>query len=66
MIRLRSLVCGLLLLALFTSRAVAQHKADHSYPLFSYLTSKDEPARLICYTPSELDPRVEANQGGHH
>jgi exo-beta-1,3-glucanase (GH17 family) len=42
---------------------LAQHKADHAYPLFSYLSSKDQPAKLICYTPSELDPRVEANQG---
>jgi len=41
----------------------AQHKADHSYPFFSYLTNKDDPAKLICYTPSELDPRNEANQG---
>ena len=45
------------------NETVAQHKADHSYPFFSYLTSKDQPAKLICYTPSELDPRVEANQG---
>ena len=59
---IRSLACGLLWVV-FASHAVAQHKADHSYPLYSYLTSKETPARMICYTPSELDPRVEANQG---
>jgi exo-beta-1,3-glucanase (GH17 family) len=54
---------GLFLVAWFVSLAAAQHRADHSTPLFSYLTNKENPGKLICYTPSELDPRNEANQG---
>lgn len=46
-----------------SSVAFAQHKADHSYPLFSYLTTRETPGKMICYTPAELDPRSEANQG---
>lgn len=46
-----------------TTPCSAQHRTDHSFPLFSYLTSKDEPGKMICYTPAELDPRAEANQG---
>lgn len=59
----RRLVLAMALFAICASSAVAQHKSDHSYPLFSYLTNKEEPGRMICYTPSELDPRNEANQG---
>jgi exo-beta-1,3-glucanase (GH17 family) len=58
-----SFVRAVLLLLLLASSVAAQHKEDHSYPLFSYLTNKENPGRMICYTPSELDPRVEANQG---
>ena len=50
-------------LAIVISPAFAQHKEDHSYPLYSYLTAKENPGRMICYTPAELDPRNEGNQG---
>jgi len=60
---MRISLLSLALFALTLSVANGQHKEDHTYPLFSYLTSKETPGRMICYTPSELDPRVEANQG---
>lgn len=31
------------------------------FALFRALAGRDEPVRLICYSPSELDPRVVAN-----
>jgi exo-beta-1,3-glucanase (GH17 family) len=34
---------------------------DKAFPLFAYLTGEPTPA-LITYTPSQLDPRQEANQ----
>jgi exo-beta-1,3-glucanase (GH17 family) len=34
---------------------------DRRFPLFTYLTGEPTPA-LIAYTPSQLDPRNEANQ----
>jgi exo-beta-1,3-glucanase (GH17 family) len=43
------------------SSVVAETRDDRN-PLFAYLTGA-EPARMICYTPAELDPRFEANQG---
>ena len=54
---------ALVVLLCFAFPLAAQHKADHSTPFFSYLTNKEEPGRMICYTPAELDPRNEANQG---
>jgi exo-beta-1,3-glucanase (GH17 family) len=50
-------------IAMGVAQATAQHKSDHSYPFFSYLTERENPGRMICYTPSQLDPRNEANQG---
>ncbi len=39
----------------------AAEKPDNRFPLFAYLTG-EQPATLITYTPSELDPRQEVNQ----
>lgn len=59
----RSFALSLVALAVAIATAAAQHKSDHSYPLFSYLTDQKDPGLMICYTPAELDPRNEANQG---
>ncbi|MFG0294604.1 MAG: exo-beta-1,3-glucanase [Maioricimonas sp. JB045] len=48
---------ALLMVVLVTAPA----SADDRFPLFQTLTSNDPP-RLIAYTPSQLDPRNEANQ----
>lgn len=48
---------ALLMVVVFTTQA----SADDRFPLFRDLTS-DDPPRLIAYTPSQLDPRNEANQ----
>ncbi len=39
----------------------ADYKPDERFPLFAYLTGKPAPT-LVAYTPSQLDPRQEANQ----
>ncbi|WP_425614916.1 hypothetical protein NA78x_004800 [Anatilimnocola sp. NA78] len=59
----RAAIIAFALTCFFASSVSAQHKTDNSYPLFSYLTSKETPGKMICYTPAELDPRSEANQG---
>jgi exo-beta-1,3-glucanase (GH17 family) len=41
--------------------APAAAAEDVRFPLYAYLTSRPTPT-LIAYTPSELDPRQEANQ----
>lgn len=41
--------------------SVSAAPPDTRNPLFTYLTGKPSPA-MICYTPSELDPRSEVNQ----
>ncbi|HTN76173.1 MAG TPA: hypothetical protein VL096_13040 [Pirellulaceae bacterium] len=41
--------------------ASAADATDDRFPLFAYLTGKPT-ATLICYTPSQLDPRNPANQ----
>ena len=43
------------------SSGLAAEPADKCFPLFGYLTGKPTPA-MVTYTPSELDPRQEANQ----
>src|SRR5205807_9876378 len=48
------LLCGVTL----TARA---EEPDKRFPLFAYLTGKPAPA-VVTYTPSQLDPRQEANQ----
>ncbi|MFG0334190.1 MAG: exo-beta-1,3-glucanase [Maioricimonas sp. JB049] len=48
-------------LLFLTVAAVDGMAADVRFPLFRTLTS-DDPPRLIAYTPSQLDPRDEANQ----
>ncbi|QDU36851.1 hypothetical protein Mal4_11510 [Maioricimonas rarisocia] len=55
---MRTALAALLLLAV---AAVDCTAADDQFPLFRTLTS-DDPPRLIAYTPSQLDPRNEANQ----
>jgi exo-beta-1,3-glucanase (GH17 family) len=39
----------------------ADQAEDRRFPFFAYLTGKPAPT-MIAYTPSELDPRQEANQ----
>jgi exo-beta-1,3-glucanase (GH17 family) len=51
-------LCGVLILALSVH---AGPDPDKRLPLFAYLTGSPTP-RLVTYTPSELDPRQEANQ----
>lgn len=41
--------------------SVSAAPPDTRNPLFTYLTGQPTPA-MICYTPSELDPRSEVNQ----
>ena len=51
-------------IVVMTSALAASARADEAdkrFPLFAYLTGKPTPA-LITYTPSQLDPRQEANQ----
>lgn len=50
------LCCG------FSAAGSAAEPLDSRNPLFAYLTGPQS-ARMIAYTPSELDPRFEANQG---
>jgi exo-beta-1,3-glucanase (GH17 family) len=45
----------------FPAAAARADEPDKRFPLFAYLTAKPTPA-LITYTPSQLDPRQEANQ----
>lgn len=52
------LLLGMYLLASVSSAA---EPVDERFPLFEYLTSTPAP-RMICYTPSQLDPRNPANQ----
>ena len=56
---MRSLVC--LALAGRDCWSSASEEEDKRFPLFAYLTGRPLPA-LIAYTPSQLDPRQEANQ----
>jgi exo-beta-1,3-glucanase (GH17 family) len=49
----------LLLLALLTN---AGELPDKRFPLFEFLTGKPTPT-MVTYTPSQLDPRQEVNQG---
>lgn len=53
-------LASLLCLALNSVAAAADPPAER-YPLFAYLTGRKTPA-MVTYTPSELDPRQEANQ----
>jgi exo-beta-1,3-glucanase (GH17 family) len=48
-------------LGLALSGAAGAADPDKRFPLFAYLTGEPTPA-LIAYTPSQLDPRQEANQ----
>jgi exo-beta-1,3-glucanase (GH17 family) len=49
-----------LLLLTFLSVVLPAESPDKRFPLFAYLTSPT--ATMVTYTPSELDPRQEANQ----
>lgn len=51
-------ICCLLTAPLF---AWAQPEPDRRFPFFAYATG-DSGSRMITYTPSQLDPRFEANQ----
>ncbi len=55
----RSLVCLALLVGI--AGPARAREEDKRFPLFAYLTGRPLPA-LIAYTPSQLDPRQEANQ----
>lgn len=55
--RVLALLIGLALV----SAARAEGEMDRRFPLFASLTSPPTP-RLVAYTPSQLDPRNEANQ----
>lgn len=55
---MRSFLATLAILFALSSLGHAQEK---SFPLFDYLTQAQSP-RLICYTPSQLDPRNPVNQ----
>jgi exo-beta-1,3-glucanase (GH17 family) len=57
-LRRAALLVTLLALAAAPARA---DEPDKRFPLFDYLTGKPTPA-LVTYTPSQLDPRQEANQ----
>src|SRR5436190_3387741 len=50
-----------LLLFLLPAFARAAEMPDRRFPLFAYLTGSPAPT-MVTYTPSELDPRQEANQ----
>jgi exo-beta-1,3-glucanase (GH17 family) len=52
------LLAGLLLLP---SACVSAASPDTRNPFFTYLTGQPSPT-MICYTPSELDPRSEVSQ----
>lgn len=52
-----------LFLAVLFSHSFAVAQTDDRFPLFTRLTS-NAPPRIIAYTPSQLDPRQEANQRG--
>jgi exo-beta-1,3-glucanase (GH17 family) len=54
-------VLAVLLLLLLPSLVRAAAEPDRRSPLFAYLTGEPAPT-LIAYTPSQLDPRQEANQ----
>ena len=56
---LMRIVATALLLAL-SPLAVAADAPDERFPLYAYLTRPT--AAMVTYTPSELDPRQEANQ----
>lgn len=51
-----------ILLSLLLLPTLAGAEPDSRFPLFAYLTGPS-PAAMVTYTPSELDPRQEANQG---
>jgi exo-beta-1,3-glucanase (GH17 family) len=55
----RTLVCLVLLLSFAGSGRGREE--DKRFPLFAYLTGIPVPS-LVAYTPSQLDPRQEANQ----
>jgi exo-beta-1,3-glucanase (GH17 family) len=57
---LRVFAAWLTILAL-GAQAAAAEPVDDRFPLFSYLSGEATP-RMICYTPSQLDPRNAANQ----
>ncbi len=57
--RTSGLVLGVLLLV-GSAPATRAAEPDKRFPLFAYLTGKS--AALVTYTPSQLDPRQEANQ----
>jgi exo-beta-1,3-glucanase (GH17 family) len=46
---------------LLTTRSALAQEPDTRFPLFAYLTGKPTPL-MMTYTPSQLDPRAEANQ----
>lgn len=50
------------ILAILASPGLARAQTDAQNPFFAYLTDSAQRATLICYTPSELDPRNPANQ----
>lgn len=48
------------LLALACAALLWAEEADRRFPFFEYLTAEPSP-KMVCYFPSELDPRTEAN-----
>src|SRR4051812_48110250 len=61
---LRFTLAAVLLLSALSNDGLADEKVPRrgGFPLFRFLTSTPTPA-LVTYTPSQLDPRQEANQG---
>ena len=51
---------SILLSLVFVHAVDAKSRVDRRFPFFAYLTGEKTP-KLIAYTPSELDPRQEAN-----
>jgi hypothetical protein len=59
---MRNLFLALVVSLLFIpALALAGPEPDTRFPLFAYLTGGSASA-MVTYTPSELDPRQEANQ----
>ena len=54
------LLCSTLILLTLSPVASAADAPDERFPLYTYLTGPK--AAMVTYTPSELDPRQEANQ----
>jgi exo-beta-1,3-glucanase (GH17 family) len=52
---------GLGIVAAFAASAAPEEAPDKRFPIFEFLTGQPTPA-MVTYTPSQLDPRHEANQ----